>query len=487
MTTTHLESHSPTAAPSGEAPMDLAIERAADVRVVAVVVVIGIAGDVAVRSGFLTLGGALGIAVAAIALLLSGRVVRREARVLVAAAPAFGCWVGFRQSPWLVPFDLVAAVLLLVLGASVARGGSIFDLSPRRFVRWGASGIGHTVAGPAFVAGPLRGRRSGAVARGLLVATPIVVLLTMLLASADAVFAALLGTETLGGDDVLAHVALFIGAAWGGAGLLRITSARRPAEARPAERRFGVVEASVVLGAVVAVLGVFAVAQVLNLVGAAERIVATQGLTYAEYARSGFFQLLFVAAIVVTVVLAVRAVTAAETPAARRATTGLGLVALGLTLPVVVVSIIRLGLYQDQYGLTMLRLYSTVAAYAVGVIIVLVAFAVAGCGAGRSWLPGAMFVTVLVALFALDVANPEAIVARVDLERDRSRVPVDPWYLARLSDDAVPTIVARLDDLDPETRDVLVAELCSPVRDAGIGLASNRSTRGASDALAAIC
>jgi hypothetical protein len=61
----------------------------------------------------------------------------------------------------------------------------------------------------------------------------------------------------------------------------------------------------------------------------------------------------------------------------------------------------------------------------------------------------------LVRLARAPLHHPDAVIARTNINRPR----VDVAYLAQLSDDAVPTLVARLDRLDPAGRRLLAAQL----------------------------
>ena len=119
---------------------------------------------------------------------------------------------------------------------------------------------------------------------------------------------------------------------------------------------------------------------------------------------------------------------------------------------IVVVALARLGLYEDAFGLTMLRLYSKVFAVWIGVVFVLLAVDLAGVGRRRAWLPSAAVAAGLVALFALNVVNPEAMVVRHNVDFAERSGRFDPVYLTELSDDAVPALVDALPRLDPEAR-----------------------------------
>src|SRR5262245_51109299 len=87
-------------------------ERAASTwarRVVVVLLIFGLCVDLALQSHVDGLAMVLAIGVLSIGLLLFGGIERRSAQVCIGLAPAFGMWLAFRTSPWLVPFDLAAA------------------------------------------------------------------------------------------------------------------------------------------------------------------------------------------------------------------------------------------------------------------------------------------------------------------------------------------------------------------------------------------
>lgn len=135
----------------------------------------------------------------------------------------------------------------------------------------------------------------------------------------------------------------------------------------------------------------------------------------------------------------------------------------------------------------MLRLYSTVFALWVGAVIVGVGLLIGGVRSDRHWLPGAALLAGLVVLFGLNVANPEALVARHNLARLADGREVDSEYLAEgLSLDAVPTIVDRLAALDLVTQGELLLRIGCPER--GRGWAGwNASRSAAADAIGEGC
>jgi two-component system, OmpR family, sensor histidine kinase BaeS len=59
----------------------------------------------------------------------------------------------------------------------------------------------------------------------------------------------------------------------------------------------------------------------------------------------------------------------------------------------------------------------------------------------------------------MNVINPDALIARTNVDRARSGAEIDFRYLGGLSDDAVPTLVESLPELDPTARKRLAENL----------------------------
>jgi hypothetical protein len=404
----------------------------------------------------------------------------------VAAAVPFGACLSVRASPWLLPLDIVAIGGLLVLGASLAGGGTLLDLPLPNLAVRALHALAHGLAAPAFVAAPLEHRRPAALLRGVGLALPLLVVLGLLLASADAVFAGFF--RWWSPATVIGHAVLLGIGAWGMAGLLRVTSAEPPPPAPRLPYRLGHVEATVVLGSLLGLFGAFAAAQVVAVSGGGHRVLRTAGLTYAEYARTGFFQLLAVAAITLATLIGLRAVSDLSDRADARRFLVMAEAAVALTLVIVVVALRRLGLYQQAYGLTMLRLYSSVFAVWIGLVLVLAGCGLAGLGAGRAWFPAAAVAAGLTLLLALNVVNPEAVVVRHNVDRATRTQKVDPGYLAALSDDAVPELVRALPRLPEPARSQLLDAVCAGSEPPFEGwAAANTSRRRAMDARRQVC
>jgi hypothetical protein len=432
---------------------DLRVIERADRRVLVLALVAGVAFDIGVRTELASLGGALAAAVAAAALLASGRLHTLASRVCAGGAAGLGVFLTFRSSEWLVAFDVLAIAALLVLAGLLARDGRLSDLPARLLAARAVVAVGHGLGAAAFLLAPLRPllsrRPPSAVVRGVALAAPIVLVLGALLQSADVVFASMLSVDVAVPDDVVGHVLLAIVGALGVGGILRAASSTSDGTVPALGRRLGGIEWTIVLGSVVLLFGAFAAAQVVTITGGADHVLKTEGLTYAQYARTGYVQLLVVAALTGVVLGVLSAVSARASTGARHRFTLLAELVVVLTGVILVVAVRRLALYEDAYGWTMLRVCSKAFAVWLGLGLVLAAVRLGGAGRDRDWFVPAAIGAGLAVLVALNVANPEALVARHNLELDRE---LDPAYLVQLSDDAVPVLAAH-----PELREQVCA------------------------------
>jgi hypothetical protein len=285
----------------------------------------------------------------------------------------------------------------------------------------------------------LRGPRTAAVARGLLLGLPLLLVFGGLFLAADTVFARLVTSAVPDVPGLWSHAALVGVVAYLAAGLLRDLVAPRTTIRALAVPRLGPTEVAVALGAVNVLFAGFVAVQARYLFG--HEVIAR--LSYAQYARHGFFELVAVSVLVLPVVLAANAL------APSRRVRVLSAVLLALEVAVAASALDRLRLYQQQFGLTELRIYTT------GVVLWLVCvfawLAVTTLRGRRHFAVGALALG-FAATAALNVVNPDALIARTNL----SRPHVDVAYLAGLSDDAVPTLVARWSTLPPRLRRALV-------------------------------
>ncbi len=227
------------------------------------------------------------------------------------------------------------------------------------------------------------------------------------------------------------------------------------------------------VGLVVLLFVAFVVAQAAALFGGHEYVQRTTGLTYAEYVHQGFGQLTAATALTLaTVALTVRKAPRGTTRERLLLRAVLGALAV-LTLVVVASALHRMGLYQQAYGFTVLRVLVDAFELWLGLLVVLVL--VAGVRLSGWWLPRAALMSAAAFLLVGGLVNPEAWVAQQNLDRYAATGELDAAYLRTLGPDATPTIVAGL------PRDLATC-IVAPAQDTGDDLlAWNLGRERASD------
>ncbi|MBM3121236.1 MAG: DUF4173 domain-containing protein [Chloroflexi bacterium] len=306
-----------------------------------------------------------------------------------------------------------------------------------------------------------------AVARGLLLALPIVVVLALLLTAADVIFADVL-REAFEWLDLerLADLArravvillcaiLFLGAL--------VAALRNPGERkligedRPVALPFlGFTESAVVLVGVNLLFAAFVLVQVRYLFGGQANTTAA-GYTYAEYARRGFGELVAVAILTLGLIMALGAFSHRTNSAQR---TGFQVLSASLVVLVGVIlasAFQRLLLYEQAYGFTRLRAYTHVAIVWIGVLFVLF-LTLLITGNLRPFAPAAVGAAIGFAL-TLSILNVDDFIVRRNAERWRAGGELDIYYLTSLSEDAIPALAALAGDSPPSVQSELLPRL----------------------------
>ncbi|GAA3987799.1 DUF4153 domain-containing protein [Thermobifida alba] len=192
----------------------------------------------------------------------------------------------------------------------------------------------------------------------------------------------------------------------------------------------------------------FIAVQAATLFGGEEYVQRATDLTYAEYARQGFFQLLTVGFLVLGVIAAVCWLLRTVHGGERRLRNALLGVLCLLTLLLLASALNRLDLYAETFGLTRLRVLAEAAIWWIGAVFVLVvvAGAIDTFGGRSGWLPRAVVALTGAGLALFAYSDPDLRIAESHVDMPVARI--DMFYLNGLSDDAVPAlarIVQRAD------------------------------------------
>jgi hypothetical protein len=213
----------------------------------------------------------------------------------------------------------------------------------------------------------------------------------------------------------------------------------------------------------------FVVVQLRYLFGGAAHVLRSAGLTYAEYARAGFFELVWVAALALPTLLVAHGFVrrgGARWERSFRVLAGVMIVSL---VVIMLSAAYRMRLYQREYGLTETRLYASAAMAWLALVFVWFAATVL-----RGRVAPFAFGTLLSAwavVAALDVTNPDALIARTNLARLERGQRFDASYVASLGPDAAPVLAPAVVGIPGEGR-------CEVVRSLLAGLDADADWRG---------
>jgi hypothetical protein len=289
-------------------------------------------------------------------------------------------------------------------------------------------------------------RRLRGLSLGLAVSVPVAFVFAGLLMQADAAFDTLL-SRALDVEWFVEHGARVGLVAWLAAGLLRGLAGSVSPSAIASRRAgsLGLGEIGPVLATVDLLFLLFVAVQFRYLFGGGELVRTLTGLSYAEYARRGFFELVAVAALTLPLLLvADHFLDRSDGRRVRRfrQLAGLMLILLDVMLAS---ALLRMWLYTTQFGLTELRFYTT--AFMAWLVLVLGWFAATVLRGRRERFAAGALVGGWLVLAAINLVNPDRVIAEVNLSRAAQGRPLDVAYAATLSADALATYRRRLPQL----------------------------------------
>ena len=304
---------------------------------------------------------------------------------------------------------------------------------------------------PRFTSSP----RSRSLIKGTLLSAPLIIVLIVLLGSADPVIQ--WGTDWISSwlpDWSFPPRLIFF------LFLLSITLGANSIASRqiePALPNFrgldqkstvGITEQRMMLWSAAVVLWLFVLLQVSYLIQPPP-VALNSGVTFAEYARRGFGELSFAATIVGAMILVLeyaRPSTIGERDKKTMMRLEIGLlVALELIL---LSAFRRVILYEQAYGFTTARLFAQ--AYMVVMSLVLIALALEVVRGGISIAFGRRVAEIALGVFTVLVFwNFEAWIVNRNVDRAVQTGKFDLDYARRLSGDAIPTLISRRGELGP--------------------------------------
>lgn len=382
--------------------------------------------------------------------------------------PVGGALLAATGLAWRDSETLVGMNVLVLLGSLALLG-----LSPRGVRAW-AVGISHvvlavlvtavqSVAGffevlfaeldwSRLSAGQSPSRGFGTAVRGLIIALPALVIFGVLFVQADAAFEKLVESIfDFEQPDLIQHLALigFLTAVSLGFFRSLMRGGEMTMLERPEELRLRAPEVTFATVLVDALFAVFVFVQFRYLFGDVVRVLP--GLTRAEYARRGFFELVWVVLLVVGLLLVFEWIVDKTNERALRAFRIAALVQVALVLVIAMSAWHRMALYRAEFGLTEARVYTT--AFMLWLVAVLVWLSLTVLAGRRERFFLGATVTGFLTLFVLHAINADALIVRTNATRATTgQRPFDAMYAVTLSSDATATTIASLPAMDPARR-----------------------------------
>jgi len=321
----------------------------------------------------------------------------------------------------------------------------------------------------------------GRVLIGLMISLPVLFLVVNLLASADGVFNQLLmgvpewwSSLSIGEGItrviwIIVFGVLFFCYLWGFVKPERSARHKKKAAAAEADTelragKFKVdpIMMTTLLISVNAVYVLFVVVQFSYLFGAWEGVLP-DGKTYAEYARSGFMELVAVSLINFTIIMiALVYVREEEAGKLRKMLSILLYILVGCSGVMLYSAYMRLVMYEEVYGYTYIRFL--VHAFMLYLALLLI---IAALRIRTAVIPLAKcyIVISLAAYVLLNYAGMDRIIAEKNIERFRDSGKIDRTYLSNLSTDAIPLLVRFSKEEDPGMKPLLESRWASIVKE----------------------
>ncbi|ORM25014.1 DUF4173 domain-containing protein [Williamsia sp. 1135] len=420
----------------------------APARVLASAVIAATAAAVLIPTTLVGIGVALtGVAVLSAVFVGSPDRPSRPQVIAATSIAALLAVAGWRSAEWLSLTCIVVSLIatgVLVVGARSIREMAFTMVAPI-VLAFGAAGWIYRGAASARSNRPVE--NVGAVIKVGLLTIALFTVFVALFAGADAAFASLVdsvvphfGNADVG-SNVIAGLAVGVFTALG----CYIRFARPAITDGHPKTSSDTWMWAVPTGTVLALYAAFLITQTRAMFGGDAYVQQTAGLTYADYARSGFWQLFAVTALTILVV-SIGWQRADRSTMSRRVLVRAILGGLCLAALAVVVSALhRMSLYMDTFGATRLRV--SVMATELWLGAILLALIVAGVGLRTRQLPRAIGLLTIAATLSFAAYNPDSRIAQANVDRFEKTGKIDTYYLADLSADATGALLELPADL----------------------------------------
>lgn len=328
------------------------------------------------------------------------------------------------------------------------------------------------------------------VLRGLIIATPLILIFGALFMAADAVFQGIIEkTLNIQFDVLISHI-FFVGFfAWAFAGYLRGAVIGRFGKETPKEEiksqvssvtdetkeetskvetvkeekkntwqsfdnsvlppvfTLGTIEVSIVLGMINLLFLSFVIVQIPYLFGGFELVQNTPDFKLADYARRGFGELVTVAALVLPILLISHWLLRKDSTVSEKIYRVLAGIQIALLFVIMISAAQRLFILTGNlgYGLTTVRFYPFVVMIWLALIFIWFSLTVLR-GFREQFAWGTLWLAIFV-VGTLHFFNPDQYIVRTNIRLMQEGRSFDAFYNSNLSDDAIPVLLENLETM----------------------------------------
>jgi len=385
----------------------------------------------------------------------------RALKLLVLPIVFFSAMLAVRDSHFLVFWNVVATFGLLLVFAGYATGSSLGNyriidflitafILPLKFIGSAFVSLGRLVLIKKHFSNT---GKAPQIIKGIAITLPILFLFLLLLSSADLVFHKLLADLFNWQINIESFAfwlrVLFVAFIWLGTYsylFQKSSPAAVPVPVKESAYTFGKIETQILLGSINALFLIFVIIQI-GYLFAGSNAIAKLGYTYAEYAHKGFAELIVVALVSFVIVFLSDKFTEKKDQKHTQSFKVLSAILVGLLMVIMASAFMRLALYEQAYGFTLLRLLVQSFIVWLSLIFLLLYYKI------FKFLPESFFsfwsLMLVIAFFVFwNILNPDLFIARQNISQFAATNQLDTAYLSSLSADATPAIVELLDKPD---------------------------------------
>jgi Domain of unknown function (DUF4153) len=437
--------------------------------------VLGLFGDLLLRATPWGVNLSLWVVLLALFIFLLKRnthdVWQGEGRWMFLPALLFPICLVWRDSTTLLMLNLMAATGSLTFALFRARSGGIQTMSLLESVVAACLFMINLVAGLLLLCienlhwnavSSHRQKDLSALLRGSLMAVPPLLIFGGLFIAADAAFEGIV-SKILHWffNNIFSHIFLTGLFLWISCGILRqLFLAKQWTPSQENDISFlaiGPIETTVLLGMLNLLFLSFVVIQIRYFFGGAELVETSSTMTYADYARRGFFELVAVSGLLLPLLLGTHWLVRKGEHSQQGVFRILAGTLILLLFVIMVSALQRMRLYQQEYGLTELRFYTT--AFMGWLAILFLWFVATVMRGKRSLFVSGAILSGMGIMVVLNIVNPDAWIVRTNTARLQEGKLFDASYAASLSADAVPVLLENLQQMSSKDRTTVACEL----------------------------